>query len=423
MCQLTVNWHICSHLVPQKETCQFDSLSEHKPRESTAIFDESLCWLCEQSPSEFINAMVTTQLTAQDVINALGVSENHPNLMTIIGKYFDRYENGHMSNMMFRFDRVLDGLDMPRPEGHEQNLNAQLNALSALAAVNNAHTSATVQAFPQLQAQGLGASIAGNQSNMAITSMSMPNGGNVSSDQQDTVNPAHMTVGNTTADPLDLDEMFPTLDDHQSLITMEHLESLQAHREMDISDTESSDSEDSVGTPGVENTVRQSTPANAATKAETNRRMTSKISGNKQSPPARTEFHEHVFELDRVMSEDQNITSQLQSNISYPLYARNPQINDLTSVEHREFSSSNLHHLTVITALNHQLETQGPSYELVQALSKEVSEGAQEMQVIGERWHRLSDAVMRNISRYTASQLPEPNTGEGILPYASTPSD
>ncbi|KAJ9297179.1 hypothetical protein DTO271G3_4472 [Paecilomyces variotii] len=419
MCQLTVNWHICSHLVPQKETCQFDSLSEHKPRESTAVFVGSLCWLCEQSPSEFINAMVTTQLTAQDVINALAISENHPNLMTIIGKYFDRYENGHMSNMSLRFDRVLDGLDMPRPEGYEQRLNAQLNRISALAAMSNTHTSATAQAFPQLQAQGLGASIAGNQSNMPITSLSMPN---------DTVNPAHMTVGNTTADPLDLDEMFPTLDDHHSLITMEHLESLQAHREMDISDTESSDSEDSVGTPGVENTVRQSTPEHAATKAEINRRMTRKISGNKQPPPATTESHGQLFELDRIKSEDQNNTSQLQSDVSYPSYAQNPQIDYLTSAEHREFSSSNLHHLTVINALNYQLETQGPSYELVQALSKEVSEAAQEMQVIGERWHRLSNTVIRNISRYTASQFPEPNTaqtsisdvGEGILPYAST---
>lgn len=416
MCQLKVNWHVCSHLVPQNETCQFDGLAEHKRGESTALLVDTPCWLCQQSPSEFINAMVTTQLTAQDVIGALGISETHPNLMTIIGKYFDRYENGHLAGMGLRSDRFLDGLDMPRPEAQNQNGNAQLNGVPTLVGVNNPFSSAGIQGFPRIRSLQNGL-VAGNQNNMDITSTLSVDGGDITSGhnaymiddystyETDTADPAD-TSGDITAnaDILDLDVIFPTLDDH-SLIALEHLESVQAHREMNMSGSDTSDGDISIGNPGLENTVRQSMPDNA--ERETKNSMTRKIWGDKE-PSATSEIDARPFDLDCIMSEDQNDTNtvQLQTNNAYPFHSQNAQMDALTSAEHREFSSSNLHHLTVITALNHQLETQGPSYDLVQALSKEVSECAQEMQVIGERWHQLSDTVMRNINRYNALQAP-----------------
>ncbi|GAD97680.1 hypothetical protein NFIA_008720 [Paecilomyces variotii No. 5] len=400
MCRLRVNWHICSHLVPQNETCQFDGLPEHKRGESTAVLVDTPCWLCEQSPSEFINAMVTTQLTARDVISALGISENHPDLMALIGNYFDRYENGHLAGMRLGFYRLPGGLDMPRPEVQNQNVNAQLSGIPASVGINNAFPSARIQGFPQLRSLGQSGLVTGNQNNMDIASSLSVGGAEItsghnaqlmddySSYQSDIVDPADTTKTTTNAELLGLDEVLPTLDDHHSLIALEHLQSVQAHREMNMTDSGTSDSDGSIGVPSLENTVRQSVPDNA--EMETENSVIRQIWRDKES---------------------------LQSSIPYPLHSQNAQINALTPAEHREFSSSNLHHLTVIAALNHQLETQGPSYDLVQALSKEVSECAHKMQAIGERWHQLSDTVMRNINRYNVLQAPEMNANGTLISH------
>lgn len=90
MCRLLVHLHECGHIVPQNEHCPLAGTRGHDAFEVQALWNDDPCPLCTESPSHFVNAMWSTQLTVQEVAASLNITIDHPDLLNIIAEFYAR---------------------------------------------------------------------------------------------------------------------------------------------------------------------------------------------------------------------------------------------------------------------------------------------------------------------------------------------